>query len=82
MQIEARAYKEGSPMSYPDPRYLGDTGEVTAAWRPAGQTPELPMRTATASYLATGAGTNAYPSDLSDARWALIAPHLTALPAP
>lgn len=45
-------------MSYPDPRYLGDQGEASAAFRPAGQEPELLMRTGTASYLATGASTN------------------------
>jgi len=45
-------------MSYPDPRYRGETGETSAAWRPATQAPELTMRTGTASYLATGATNN------------------------
>jgi mannose-6-phosphate isomerase-like protein (cupin superfamily) len=45
-------------MSYPDPRYLGETGEITAAYRPASTPPELPMRTGASSYLATGASTN------------------------
>ena len=42
-------------MSYPQPRYLGDGGEFSAVHRSAGQPPELPMKTANASYLATGA---------------------------
>jgi mannose-6-phosphate isomerase-like protein (cupin superfamily) len=45
-------------MSYPDARYLGDAGEVTARYRTAGQEPELIMRAGTASYLSTGASTN------------------------
>ena len=45
-------------MSYPDPRYTGDAGEVSAWFRPASTPPELPRpgRGAT-SYLATGAQT-------------------------
>jgi mannose-6-phosphate isomerase-like protein (cupin superfamily) len=45
-------------MSYPEPRYFGETGEVTGRYRPAAREPELTMRSGTASYLATGAGTN------------------------
>ncbi|MGH8963108.1 MAG: cupin domain-containing protein [Jatrophihabitantaceae bacterium] len=46
-------------MSYPDPLYLGDTGEVSATLRPAGQAPELAYKSGGAChYLATGAGTN------------------------
>ncbi|HEX7746865.1 MAG TPA: cupin domain-containing protein [Micromonosporaceae bacterium] len=45
-------------MSYPEPRYLGDQGEASAAFRPANHEPELLMRLGTASYLATGASTN------------------------
>ena len=45
-------------MSYPDPRYLGETGELTAAYRPADTPPEWPRRTGATSYLATGASTN------------------------
>ena len=45
-------------MSYPEPRYVGDGGECSAVYRAAGQLPELPMKTANASYLATGAGTH------------------------
>jgi mannose-6-phosphate isomerase-like protein (cupin superfamily) len=45
-------------MSYPDPRYLGETGEFTARFRPADAEPELPMRSGAAAYLANGASTN------------------------
>jgi mannose-6-phosphate isomerase-like protein (cupin superfamily) len=45
-------------MSYPPPTYHGDNGEVSAAFRPAGQEPELLMQAGSASYLATGASTN------------------------
>jgi mannose-6-phosphate isomerase-like protein (cupin superfamily) len=44
-------------MSYPDPRYLGNAGEVTARFRPADTPPELPRPGGAASYLATGATT-------------------------
>ena len=45
-------------MSYPEPRYTGDAGEVSATFRRAGQPPELPYRSGNAvSYLATGATT-------------------------
>ncbi len=45
-------------MSYPDPRYTGDEGEVSAVFRPAGREHELTTATANAGYLATGASTN------------------------
>jgi mannose-6-phosphate isomerase-like protein (cupin superfamily) len=45
-------------MSYPEPRYLGDGGEVSAVLRPADRAPELTMAAGTASYLATGASTH------------------------
>lgn len=45
-------------MSYPEPRYLGDGGEFSAVYRAGDQVPELPMQTASASYLATGASTH------------------------
>jgi mannose-6-phosphate isomerase-like protein (cupin superfamily) len=46
-------------MSYPDARYLGDHGEVTAVFRSVDARPELPLGPASAaSYLATGASTN------------------------
>ena len=45
-------------MSYPEPVYLGEPGLVNAAFRPAGQDPEVHYRAGgTASYLATGAST-------------------------
>jgi mannose-6-phosphate isomerase-like protein (cupin superfamily) len=45
-------------MSYPDPRYLGDHGEISAVLRPAAREPDLRIgpRT-TLRYLATGAST-------------------------
>jgi mannose-6-phosphate isomerase-like protein (cupin superfamily) len=46
-------------MSYPDARYLGDKGEISARYRPAGQEPELMIGSGTAvRYLATGASTH------------------------
>ena len=46
-------------MSYPQPRYLGDGGELTASYRPAGHEPELVYAAGTrVHYLATGASTN------------------------
>jgi mannose-6-phosphate isomerase-like protein (cupin superfamily) len=47
-------------MSYPDPRYRGDKGQISARYRAAGQQPELMMRSGTASYLAAGATTNGH----------------------
>jgi quercetin dioxygenase-like cupin family protein len=46
-------------MSYPDARYQGDQGEISALYRPADTPPELTNRSGgTASYLATGASTD------------------------
>lgn len=46
-------------MSYPDPRYLGEGGEVSATYREAGHEPDFTYRTGnTVRYLATGASTN------------------------
>jgi mannose-6-phosphate isomerase-like protein (cupin superfamily) len=46
-------------MSYPDARYLGATGEISARFRRAGAEPELQLGGGgDASYLATGASTN------------------------
>ena len=46
-------------MSYPDARYVGDTGEISAVFRPADVPPELAVgASGSASYLATGASTN------------------------
>lgn len=45
-------------MSYPDPRYHGDRGEVSAIYRPADQGPDLTYPSGnTVHYLATGAST-------------------------
>jgi mannose-6-phosphate isomerase-like protein (cupin superfamily) len=45
-------------MSYPDARYLGDGGEVSATVRLGAQTPELDRPRSATSYLATGATTH------------------------
>jgi mannose-6-phosphate isomerase-like protein (cupin superfamily) len=46
-------------VSYPEPRYLGEGGEVSATHRLAGHEPELTYPSGnTAHYLATGATTN------------------------
>jgi len=46
-------------MSYPDPRYLGNEGEITAKFRPVTQGPELNIGDrARVSYLAKGASTH------------------------
>jgi mannose-6-phosphate isomerase-like protein (cupin superfamily) len=45
-------------MSYPEPRYFGDSGEVSARVRRADQPAELTTKTGSCSYLATGAGTH------------------------
>jgi mannose-6-phosphate isomerase-like protein (cupin superfamily) len=46
-------------MSYPDPRYLGDKGEISARYRPANQEADLRIGSGTAMhYLATGVSTN------------------------
>ncbi len=46
-------------MSYPEPRYLGDDGEVSATVRPFDQAPDLvyPATGNSVHYLATGAAT-------------------------
>lgn len=45
-------------MSYPQARYLGAAGQTSARVRRADAAPELLMRSGSASYLATGAGTS------------------------
>ncbi|HZE40524.1 MAG TPA: cupin domain-containing protein [Stackebrandtia sp.] len=46
-------------MSYPEPKYFGADGEVTATYRPATDPPNLTMRNGgSAAYLATGASTD------------------------
>jgi mannose-6-phosphate isomerase-like protein (cupin superfamily) len=48
-------------MSYPDARYLGDEGEISAVYRPAATPPDLTMRSGgSADYLATGASTGGH----------------------
>ena len=54
-------------MSYPAARYPGDTGEISAVYRPAAQVPELTIGAGTAvRYLATGASTH---GDFGLYRW-------------
>lgn len=46
-------------MSYPEPRYFGDEGEINAYFRPASAPPDLRYPNGgSAGYLATGATTN------------------------
>jgi len=46
-------------MTYPPTRYTGDSGEISATYRPAGAPPDLEIGAITAvRYLATGASTN------------------------
>jgi mannose-6-phosphate isomerase-like protein (cupin superfamily) len=46
-------------MSYPEPRYHGQKGEISAVFRPVDQKPELTIGSGTAvHYLATGASTH------------------------
>jgi mannose-6-phosphate isomerase-like protein (cupin superfamily) len=48
-------------MSYPDPRYLGDQGEVSARYRSAIHEPDLRIGSGTAMhYLATGMSTHGH----------------------
>ncbi|QPP07475.1 cupin domain-containing protein [Streptomyces bathyalis] len=45
-------------MSYPEPRYLGEGGEVTAVFRPSTTEPDITTGTGNSThYLATSAGT-------------------------
>ena len=45
-------------MSYPEPRYLGDSGEASATYRPNAAPPNITYANgSTADYLATGAST-------------------------
>jgi mannose-6-phosphate isomerase-like protein (cupin superfamily) len=46
-------------MRYPEPRYLGGTGEVSAVYRPTSTPPNITYANgSTADYLATGAATD------------------------
>ncbi|WP_028924666.1 cupin domain-containing protein [Pseudonocardia acaciae] len=49
-------------MSYPEPRYLGEKGEHSAVYLPAGRSPEFvnPSDGTRVHYLATGATTNGH----------------------
>jgi mannose-6-phosphate isomerase-like protein (cupin superfamily) len=59
-------------MSYPDARYLGDKGEISAVHRPADAEPELTARPgAHVHYLATGASTN---GEFGLYRWDMAGP--------
>lgn len=44
-------------MSYPEPKYHGDTGEVSAVYRPASTPADLKVGTSEASYLVKGGAT-------------------------
>nr|WP_203432715.1 cupin domain-containing protein [Jiangella asiatica] len=57
-----------SLLRYPEPRYHGDGGEVSATYRPAGQRPDLtyPSSGVTIDYLATGASSD---GDFGLYRW-------------
>lgn len=46
------------PSAYPADRYHGETGAVSARWRPADTEHDLVNRSGSADYLATGASTN------------------------
>lgn len=44
-------------MSYPEPKYLGEDGEISAILRPASRPPDLKVGTSEASYLIKGEAT-------------------------
>lgn len=44
-------------MFYPEPRYLGETGEVSAIYRPASAEPDLKVGSSEATYIMTGEST-------------------------
>jgi quercetin dioxygenase-like cupin family protein len=58
-------------MSYPEARYLGGAGEISATARPAGAAPELILPTTNVHYLATGATTG---GDFGHYRWEMAGP--------
>ncbi|WP_405760601.1 cupin domain-containing protein [Streptomyces sp. NBC_01420] len=45
-------------MSYPEPRYLGEKGEINATYRPVSAPPEISSANGATHYLATGAQTD------------------------
>ena len=57
-------------MSYPEARYLGDAGAVSARFRPAGVPAELTTPAKEVHYLATGAATG---GDFGLYRWSMDA---------
>lgn len=61
----------GRRMSYPEPRFLGGTGEISATARPAVAAPELILPTTNVHYLATGATTG---GDFGLYRWEMAGP--------
>ena len=58
-------------MSYPEPRFLGGTGEISATARPAVAAPDLILPTTNVHYLATGATTG---GDFGLYRWEMAGP--------
>lgn len=58
-------------MSYPDPRYLGDSGVASATVRRAGADPDLVLPATNVHYLATGATTD---GDFGLYRWEMTGP--------
>jgi quercetin dioxygenase-like cupin family protein len=58
-------------MSYPEPRFLGGTGQISATARPAVAAPELILPTTNVHYLATGATTG---GDFGLYRWEMAGP--------
>ena len=58
-------------MSYPEPRFHGATGAISATARPAGAAPELILPTTNVHYPATGASTG---GDFGLYRWEMAGP--------
>ncbi len=51
--------QKGNALSYPDPKYFGDKGEISAIYRPASQPPDLEVgANRTLYYVATGISTH------------------------
>lgn len=51
-------------MSYPEPRHLGEDGEASARFRPAGSDPDLLLPATTVRYLITGGDVGLYRWDM------------------
>ena len=58
-------------MSYPEPRYLGDGGRVSATRRPGDAAPDLVLPATDVHYLATGLSTG---GDFGLYRWEMTGP--------